>query len=168
MPYELNDDVPAEGIPLPDYYELDPPRLARVQAAMQRRAAEAGLPYRAPEIVANTRKAHLLAEYAREQGRLGPVHKALFHAYFAEGWNLGDDDVLRRVAAAAGLEPDAALAAVRDPRYAQAHAANLERARGLGIAVVPTIVVAERHRIVGMKTYAELREALSQIAAGLV
>ncbi len=165
MPYELNDDAPAEGIPLLDYYGVAPERVAHIQAAMRRRAAEAGLPYRAPEIIPNTRKAHILAEYAREEGRVGPVHTALFRAHFTEGRNLADAEVLRQVAQVAGLDPDAAMAAIDAPRYAQAYEANLRRARDLDITSLPTIVVNGRHKIVGMKPYAELRDALAQIAA---
>ena len=164
LPYELNEDTPEEGIPLSEYYGVTPDRVASMQTGLQRRAAELGLPFRAPEMLSNTRKAHRLAEYAREQGKLEPLHRALFHAHFVEGRNLADDEVLRELARAAQLDPAEALAALDDPRYGAAVEANLQRARDIGVTGVPTFLVDGRYKIVGAQPYAELRDILLRIA----
>lgn len=166
LPYELNDATPPEGIVLVDYYGVSQRKIALLQASIKRRAAEVGLPYNAPEVICSTRKAHLLGEYARAQGQLAPLHRALFRAHFVDGRNLADDEVLGKLAEGAGLDPRGALAALDDPRYEEAFDASLRRAEELGITGVPTFLVDGRYKIVGAQPYTELRDTLLRIAAG--
>ncbi len=165
QPFELNEDTPEEGLPLSEYYDVPQERVLTMQAGLEARAAEFGLPFRAPRMLSSTRKAHILAEYARAQGRLDPLRRALFRAHFAEGLNLADDDVLHRLAQRAGLDPEEALAALGDPRYAAALEAALERSRDIGITGVPTFVVEGGHRIVGAHPFEAMRDQLRRIAA---
>src|SRR3954454_3925709 len=76
----------------------------------------AGLPHaESIERVPNSRRALALAEYAREEGRFEEVHRALFRAYWAEGLDIGSDEVLLGVAADAGLDPAEAAGRLDDP-----------------------------------------------------
>ncbi|GJD62134.1 hypothetical protein MPEAHAMD_2283 [Methylobacterium frigidaeris] len=45
----------------------------------------------------STRRAHMLIAAASQHRRADPVVDALFHAYFEEGWDVGDPEVLRRI-----------------------------------------------------------------------
>ncbi|MFZ5815772.1 MAG: DsbA family oxidoreductase, partial [Bacillota bacterium] len=120
LPFELHPETPEGSIPLTEYFRhFSPAQMEQMHAGLKARAEELGLPFNPPPILANTRKALALAEYARDQGRLEDLHLPLFQAFFVEGQNLADEAVLREAAARAGLDPDAALAAVKEGRYEQ-------------------------------------------------
>ena len=78
-----------------------------------------------------------------------PIVSALFRAYFIEGRDIGDIDVLADVADTGGMDAavtrklllsDADLAGVRQKD---------EAARNMGIKSVPTFIVAGQHAVPG-------------------
>src|SRR3712207_611057 len=118
LPFELNPDMPSEGMARADYRarKFGAERAAALDANIQAVGAEEGIRFafdrqaRTP----NTRAAHMLVAHASGQGRGGAVVDALFRAYFEEGKDIGDEAVLLEVAGEAGLDREAAQAALRD------------------------------------------------------
>lgn len=165
MPFELNAGTPEAGMSMKEYFgsRMPPERIEMMHEALKERADEVGLPLNPPTTISNTRKAHQLAEYAREQGRYDAVHLPLFQAYFVRGENLSDEGVLRRVAAEAGLDADAAMTAVRDGRCEQQVNAKLQQARRYGINSVPTFIINERYKVVGAQPYDALLQAFRRV-----
>ena len=94
LPYELHPDVPVGGRPLAVRY-------SRVAAE----CAEIGMPFAAPGFVPNTRYALSVAEWVRRcaPDRFDALHAAVFRAYFVEGLDIGDSEV---VASLAGVDAD--------------------------------------------------------------
>ncbi len=164
LPFELHADTPNEGIPLSEYFGSSPERVASMQDGLRRRAEDLGLAFRTPEILSNTRRAHILSEYARDEGKLDGLHRVLFQMNFVEGRNLGDDDVLREAARTAGLDPDAAMAALGEPRYLERVESSFQRAREIGITGVPAFIVEGKYKIVGAHPLEALRDAFQRIA----
>ena len=67
----------------------------------------AGLPHADRlEMVPSSRRALVLGEIARDQGRHGAIHPCLFEAYWVKGLDIGSDEVLLEVAADAGMDRD--------------------------------------------------------------
>lgn len=164
LPFELHPETPVASMPLSDYFShLTPDQVDQMHEGPKARAAELGLPFNQPPILANTRKALALAEYARDAGRLDALHMPLFQAFFVRGQNLADEGVLREVAATAGLDPDAALSAVNEGRYAERLNEYAEQARAYGVTGVPAFIVNNRYKIVGAHPYEKLRDAFRQI-----
>jgi predicted DsbA family dithiol-disulfide isomerase len=153
-------------MPLSEYFGASRERVATMQEGLRARAADLGLPFQSPEILSNTRKAHILSEYSRDLGKLEELHRELFRANFVEGLNLGDDAVLREMAARAGLDPDEAMAALEEPRYVERVEAAFGRSRQIGITGVPTFIVEGKYMIVGAHPFDALRDAFRRIAAG--
>jgi predicted DsbA family dithiol-disulfide isomerase len=115
----------------------------------------AGLPH-ADEIplVPNSRKALVLAEFARSQGRFGEIHPRLFEAYWVNGRDIGSDDVLLDVAKDAGLDRADVVDVLADPGAALA--AIEEETRevvGHGVTGVPAWVVDERFLVPGAQPH---------------
>ena len=108
----------------------------------------------------------LLAEAVKEAGSEAfyRLHRRLFEAYFGEGQNIGDRDVLRQLADACGVGEKTVESAWSDPRYARRLEQNLATARELKVTGTPTFFFAER-AISGAVTSAQLcsaaREGLS-------
>jgi predicted DsbA family dithiol-disulfide isomerase len=121
--------------------------------ALRRFAAAFGVEgLRIPERTPNTRKVLALAEWARDEGRLHPFREAAMNAHWRQGRDLEDEKVLADLAASAALDPQAALAALRDPRYARrVDSMNREAARA-GVTGIPTFFVGER-MVVGCQPY---------------
>ncbi len=165
LPFELHPETPPESILLTEYFkQLSPAQIEQMHAGLKARAGELGLPMNPPPILANTRRALALAEFARDEDSLDALHLPLFQAFFVHGQNLYDEAVLRSVAAQAGLDPDDALASVLDGRYEERLDQYAAQARAYGISGVPTFIINNKYKIVGAHPYEKLRETIRQIA----
>lgn len=130
---------------------------------LKARAREFGLEMEPPATLFNTRPAHRLAEFARDMGEAPEVMRLLFRVNFVEGRNLADSDVLREVAEAAGLDPDAAIAALESEEYEERIKRAGAEARAYGVSGVPAFIIEDRYRIVGAQPYDQLAAAFRQV-----
>lgn len=167
-PYLLEPDMPPEGADLRERlgrkYGLE-----RVEA-MFGRVTQAGAAYgirfdfskvqRTPSTVGS----HALVEWSPPDRRDAVVEE-LHRAYFEEGRDIGDADVLAEIARAAGLDGAAARAAVTDPeRLARVRsAASVAAQRGIG--GVPHFVIGGR-ALHGAQSPEALRNAIRAAAGG--
>jgi len=107
-PFELNPDMPAEGIDRRLYRTRKFGSWERSQAldAQVRKAGAAEgihFAFDRMERTPNTFDAHRLIWLAGQQGAQDAVVEALFRAYFLDARDIGDREVLTQVASAAGL-----------------------------------------------------------------
>jgi predicted DsbA family dithiol-disulfide isomerase len=133
-----------------------------VAAAHRRMAAlmEAeGLPYapRPRTMTYNSRLAQELAAWAVELPGGARIHDALFHAYFVDGVNLAEAEVLTDIAARAGLDPAATGEVVEQRTHKSVVDQDWERSRRLGVTGVPTFVMNGR-AVVGARPYEMLEK----------
>ena len=137
-PYELHPEIGPEGRRIRPDGRLAP-TLDRIEVA----CAEAGLPFRRPTRMPNTRRALATAEWVRthEPDAFAAVHRAFFAAQFADGLPLDDPDVLDELVAGAGASAPSVRAAVDDGRADVLVTASMEQARAHGIASTPTWVL---------------------------
>lgn len=139
--------------------------IARVTAA----AAAEGIELRLDRALrANTADAHRLLAWALEQA--GPAVQAvlkesLMTAYFVDGENIGDADVLAARAAAAGLDAAAAQEHILGEAGVEDLAVGLQRAADLGISAVPTYVVDGRWSIPGAQDADVFARVFRRLAA---
>ncbi len=110
-----------------------------------------------PPHVCNTRRMIALAEFARDRGKLDEVRALGMDAYWRHGRDLEDDAVLRDIAAAAGLDPDAAIAAASDPAYLDRIDARRREAEEIGVTGIPTFVIGNQG-VVGCQPYEVLEQ----------
>ena len=61
-----------------------------------------------------TKKAHMILDYASEEGKQHEMQEILFRAYFKEGKNITSDSVLRELASEAGLDVEKALSCIKN------------------------------------------------------
>lgn len=141
---EIHPDSPPEGRPLSEL-GYPPEQWRQMTQTLQAMAAEDGLPLAERTFTTNSRRAILLAQTVldRRPESFHALHRALLHAYFADGLNLGDPGVLRELAARHGvadLLPTAWQTAEPMTRFLE----HVEAARRLGLTGVPTLVVGKR------------------------
>ena len=153
-PFQLNPDMPADGADRRSYLEAKfggKAQAVQAYARVTEAAAAAGLTFNfeAMERTPNTLNAHRLIHWAGIEGRQSQVVSALFRAYFTEGRDIGDVEVLADIADSAGM--DGAVVArllatdadVTDIRARDRHS------REMGITAVPTFIVDHRHAVPG-------------------
>lgn len=135
--------------------------------AVKPMAEERGVEIRRPPVQPRSREALETAEFAREKGAFDRVHGTLFEAFFREGRDLGDRDVLADVAESAGLAGDELREALREDRYTDKVLQDQVEARELGVSGVPALFVAppdvplEEARVVeGAQPYDTVRRAV--------
>ena len=116
-------------------------------------AREFGVPMQAPQLVPWTRKAHELAEFAREGDCYHAVRRALFEAHFVDRTDIGRIDLLVDIAHRAGLDRTEAKAVLDVDRFTGVVLGQREAAREQGVTVVPALVAGGR-RLEGLATAA--------------
>lgn len=122
-----------------------------------------GVTFRKVRIMSNSRKAILASEFARDQGRFDRFHAELFHAYFTEGRNIGQTDVLLDIGRKVGLDPADLRGAVEGDRYGPRLEAVIQEAQRCGIHAVPTFVLQDGRTIVGARPIETFRSKLSSL-----
>ena len=113
LPFQLNPDLPAEGMPRQEYIERKfGPGHSHSYARVAGVGREVGIDFAFDQIKVqpNTLNAHRLMLYGAEQGREDEVAENLFRAYFLEGTNLTDKAALADVGERAGLDRTALAA----------------------------------------------------------
>ena len=107
-PFELNPDMPAEGITRAEYRmrKFGAERAAELDRNMTETGREVGIDFAFDRMqrTPNTRLAHRLIWEAGRQGRQNAIVNRLFRAYFEEALDIGSPDVLTRLASEAGLD----------------------------------------------------------------
>jgi predicted DsbA family dithiol-disulfide isomerase len=162
-PFELNPDMPREGISRADY--IAKKFGARGYSAHDRlvhAGARFGIAFAFDKIERqpNTLAAHALIEAGRLHGVQGAVKEALLKAFFVDGADLTDTDTLVRVAAEAGLERKDAEAALADEDLRRAVAEEEEKARAMGVNGVPFFIFNGKLAVEGAQPPEALLEAM--------
>ncbi|GAA4330450.1 DsbA family oxidoreductase [Pigmentiphaga soli] len=173
QPFELNPDMPPEGQNIVEHiaqkYGSTPEQSAATRDMIRSRAAGVGFAYNVSENnrIYNTFDAHRLLHWAKASGRQRDLKLALFTAYFTDGKNVSDPEVLLAAVAEAGLDPDEARDVLASGRYADEvrEAERLWLSRG--IRSVPGIVVNEKWLISGGQPPEAFEQALRSIATEL-
>lgn len=168
LPFQLNPDMPAQGMPRVDYVQRKFGRPAsEVYARASAAGAAAGLALRFDRIVRqpNTLKAHVLLKLAREAGGAtlqGRLKERLMTAYFMEGGDLSDDESLVDLAAAAGVDRDAALHWLGDRAAIDAVARQDADLRSMGVSGVPFFIFGRHIGVSGAQAPEVLLQAMQK------
>src|SRR5690606_31680586 len=113
-------------------------------------AAGVGLEYHFDRsVVANSFNAHRFAHFAKANGKQDQAEEMLFKAYFTDGKNIDDYNVLIQLGEEIGLEPGALKLALETGQYADAVNSDIEQAKSLGIRGVPFFVFDRKAAVSG-------------------
>lgn len=162
MPQLSDDDAPVSPTDLLSAKHGLPREQAQaMNDQVTERARQIGLDYRLEQAQAvGTRTAHQLSHFAAAQGKQHEMVQRLFEAYFTEGLNVADHQVLAGLAADVGLDRDAALAALASGEFAGAVEADIEQAHQYGIQGVPFFVFAGKYAVSGAQPVEAFLQAL--------
>lgn len=153
-PFQLNPDMPAEGMPKRAYLEAKfggPARLDAIHDRLREAARAAGVPLDpdVPQRMPNTLNAHRLIHWAGIEARQPDVVTRVMRAYWVEGRDIGDMATLAVIAGEAGMDAAATLRLLQSDADAEDIAARDADARAKGVNSVPTFLVAQQYVVSG-------------------
>lgn len=160
--FPLHPETPPEGRLLSDLFAGREEQIAAMQRRLQDIAAAGGLPYGKRTHTYNSRLAQELGSWADTVPTGGALHGALFRAYFADGRNLADPDVLVDVADSVGLDGHEARWVLTERTFREHVDRDWQRSRHLGVTGVPTFVVGHRG-VVGAQPYEVLADLVRAV-----
>ncbi len=171
QPFELNPQMPPEGEDIAEHlaqkYGSTREQLLRNQENIRARGAELGFTFDMSRRsrVYNTFDAHRLLHWAALEGRQRELKRALFAAYFTEGRNPSDHEVLVDVAARAGLDAQRARAILQSGEYADEVRERERFYTGHGIHAVPSVIINDQYLIQGGQPVEVFEQVLRKIAS---
>ena len=172
-PFELNPDLPWEGVDRAGYLASkfgDSAQIEAGEAALVRHGSAVGLEFRFDlvERLPNTRRSHLLIAHAARQGLSSEVVERIMQAYFEEGCNIGDVDELVRLGVEAGLSEREARSAMVLRAGQDGVVAAERHAAVLGINGVPTFIFDRQYSVSGaqeIETFGQVIDQVMELAA---
>ncbi len=162
--FPLHPDTPVAGRALVDLFAGRESMFDNMKVRLNELMAAEGLEYGERTHTYNSRLAQELAVWADRLGATNLLHDALFHAYFVDGLNLADPDVLIGAATSSGLDPREARAVLDERRFAGIIDADWNAARQAGVKGVPTFVAAGVG-VVGAQPYEVLESLMVRVGA---
>ncbi len=164
-PFELNPTMPPEGQNLREHiaekYGSNAEQSQQVRDHLTSIGAELGFTFNFNDDsrIVNTFAAHQLLDWAETQGRQHPLKLALFDTYFTKQQDVSDPEVLMAAVGAAGLDPDAARAALASGDHAGKVREKQTFWTSRGISGVPSMVFGGKYLLTGAQgadTYAHV------------
>jgi predicted DsbA family dithiol-disulfide isomerase len=171
-PFELNPDMPPEGQDVAEHLAQKYGATPEQSSANRKRIGDLGaslgfeFPQQDNRRIYNTFKAHKLLRRAadahgwRQQTEL---KLALFAAYFQDGRNVSDDDVLLDVAESSGIDRQLAAEWLGDEALSDAVRVELDHWRDNNITGVPAIIIDQRFMIPGAQDAETFADWISKI-----
>ena len=156
-PFQLNPDMPAEGMDRRAYLEGKfggKAAAVQVYGNIERQAQTLGLSidFAAMKRTPNTINAHRLIHWAGLEQKQQGLVDALFDAYFCKGVDIGESDNLCDIAEKAGLERDVIAHLLDGDTDCQMIRERDAHSRKMGVNAVPTFIVANQHAVPGAQT----------------
>jgi predicted DsbA family dithiol-disulfide isomerase len=162
--FQIHPDWPAEGMPAAEFRrEMSPQTRRAIWSRIQEMAETVGLEMTPPTILTNSRLALEAQEFAAEVG-LGEIFaERVYRAYFTEGLNIAQPDIVRRLAADVGLDPLELENALESQRYGLRLKNNAMVAHNRNVDGVPTFFVGD-YPLVGAQSEDVMRQILRRYA----
>jgi predicted DsbA family dithiol-disulfide isomerase len=155
---EIHPETPAGGQPMTERFrQADIDRMMRHLRSM---GAPFGITFVDRPFLSNSHAALIAAELARDQDRFQTVHEAIFAAYFSQGLDIGDPEVLSGIVRDAGIDAALLAEAVKKNTYASRLQQAQHLAARAGVTGVPTFVIDNTRTIVGAQPLDVFRKAI--------
>ncbi|MEP1597015.1 MAG: DsbA family oxidoreductase [Hyphomonas sp.] len=174
-PFELDPTIPVEGVDYKAHMkekfgsDAGKDRAYTMRQALIDYGEAEGIPYQFDRITRrpNSFNAHRLVRWAQGQQKGSEAKEALFKAYFQDGRDIGETDVLVDIAREIDLDP--AIVAELMPTDADVENVRNEEAlfQQMGISGVPTYIANRQVAVQGAETAEKLAKFLRDAAARL-
>ena len=150
--FPLHPETPQEGLSLEELFtgrDLDIPS---IQGHLRELMRLEGLPYGNRTHTYNSRLAQELSKWGERFPESSLLNQKIFEAYFVDGQNLANQNLLVKLAGEAGLSTQEATKVLEKRVFKEAVDIDWMRSRQIGISVVPTFVIG-KYGISGAQPY---------------
>lgn len=145
LPYELNPDMPAEGMDRTAYLDqkFGPGKRREIEIRLSEAALESGVTFNWSGVTrsVNTRMAHMLIAAASTVQRGTEMKAALFKGYWQDGRDVGDPDTLVAIATELGFDEQAVRDELGNGELRETVIGLEDHARKVGVDGVPFFIV---------------------------
>ncbi len=115
-------------------------------------AARLNMKMKLPPIQPRSRRAHEAAKWAENQNCFKKYNEALFRAFFEDGLDIGENEVLEKIAAKLNRDPENLARALDSNEYTKQVVADQEEARQIGINAVQAYVMQGKILATGIQS----------------
>jgi len=170
QPFELDPSMPREGRDIHELlaqkYGMTPEQVSASQENIRQRGAAVGFEFRMDRRTRsyNTFDAHRLLHWAGIEGHQAALKRALLKAYFTDGGDPSDPELLARVAAEVGLDGERARSILAGDEFAAEVRQREKFYLDAGIHSVPAVIIDDRHLIQGGQPPEVFEQALRQLS----
>ena len=155
--FPLHPETPQKGLSLEELFAGRDLDIQAIQGHLIELMRLEGLPYGNRTHTYNSRLAQELSKWGERFSESSMLNQKIFEAYFVDGKNLADQDLLAKLAGEAGLSTQEATEVLGNRLYKEAVDIDWMRSRQTGISGVPTFVIGQ-YRIAGAKSYKMLEQ----------
>ena len=169
QPFELNPTMPAQGQNLNEHmmekYLMSPEQLKQTQQQMVNAANDVDFDFNFDDksLMVNTFEAHILLEYAKGFGKQTELKMQLMRAYFSDGKDVSDKNILKQALLDVGLNAEEALSKLNDEEAIKEIRTKQDYWKGMGISSVPTIVFNRKSAVTGAQPVSSLKKFISEM-----
>ena len=169
QPFELNPTMPADGQNLNEHmmekYRMSLEQLKQTQQHMVNAANDVDFDFNFDDksLMVNTFEAHILLEYAKGFGKQTELKMQLMKAYFSEGKDVSDKNILKQALVDVGLNAEEALSKLNDEKAIEEVRTKQDYWKGMGISSVPTIVFNRKNAVTGAQPVNALKKFISEM-----
>jgi predicted DsbA family dithiol-disulfide isomerase len=121
-------------------------------------AKDLGVDIKLPPVQPRSRRAHEAAHWARRHGKFREYNDALFRAFFQRGEDIGNTDVLTRLASDMALDGNDLREAIDNELYLENVLADEREAKKLGLRGVPAFIANRRIALSGVQSLESLEK----------
>jgi predicted DsbA family dithiol-disulfide isomerase len=166
LPFQLNPDLPPEGMDRVEYLagRFGAEAVRQMDQQMTELAKSLGLEVHFDKIkkVPNTLAAHTLSRWADAEGLQQQVVEALFEANFVKGEDIGDIDVLCKIAQEVGMDPKVVRERLEQGVDRDAVNQEDQMIRGMGVQGVPCTIIDRKFVLSGAQGAEVFGQALDR------
>ena len=168
-PFMLDPTIPPEGLDRQDYMlnKFGPERLKTIHDPLIAAGEELGVPYDFDAITRtpNTLDAHRLIRWSHTVERQHEMAERLFMAYWSEGQDVGDRDVLAALRGRGRHQRRSRSANCSTPsRTWRRRRPRSQHATNIGVTGVPTFILGQSYALVGAQSPEVLADAIGRVA----
>jgi|SRR5579871_715176 len=155
-PYRLDPTVPREGVDRRAYLKAkfgDSPRTQSMGEVLREEGRSEGIAFAFERILRtpNTLDSHRLLRWAASAGVEDDMAERIFRAYFLDGRDIGDRNVLIEIAREAGMDAELVANLLAEEADADLVAREDGLAHEMGISGVPTFIFNNRFVLSGAR-----------------
>ncbi|MEQ1864282.1 MAG: DsbA family oxidoreductase [Micropepsaceae bacterium] len=170
-PFQLDPTTPPEGVDRKTYIERkfgSSDKIKPIHAALLKAGDDEGINFAFEKIARtpNTINSHRLIRWSQAMGFQDALVERLFKAYFTEGADIGQIDVLKRLGADAGMDPELVEDLLNTDIDLEKVQHEDSMARKIGISGVPTFLIGGKILVNGAQDAEHLAHVIDRVAAG--